>query len=219
MNMARIRVILASISISILLILLLNGLMTISEPGISPIGIRNITNATQYTILNPNSSVALSYHEYLDETASVIAFILEETPPGGTDTFTVGDHVPGGYEGYAIISSDMPISITIDTGPADFLEAGFEAGPVIGSAPQTVVFTNTSSGHDTSLWSFGDGMTSPLPSPTHTYTMPGSYTATLTVSLTGCFLNQPHYNPTASAVIQIKGFPESDVFMPAVLAP
>jgi hypothetical protein len=49
--------------------------------------------------------------------------------------------------------------------------------------------------------------------------MPGSYTATLTVSLTGCFLNQPHFNPTASAVIQIEGFPEYDVFMPAVLAP
>ena len=33
-----------------------------------------------------------------------------------------------------------------------------------------------------SLWDFGDGMTSTLPSPTHTYTATGVYTVALTVS-------------------------------------
>jgi PKD repeat protein len=45
-----------------------------------------------------------------------------------------------------------------------------------------VVFTNTSTGdYDTSLWGFGDGSTSTLESPTHTYTMIGAHPVTLTV--------------------------------------
>ena len=47
----------------------------------------------------------------------------------------------------------------------------------------TVNFTNTSSGTVTNyLWTFGDGGTSSLQSPSHTYTSAGTYTVTLTVS-------------------------------------
>jgi PKD repeat protein len=46
--------------------------------------------------------------------------------------------------------------------------------------------TNTSTGeYDTSLWLFGDGVTSTLTSPTHTYVAVGSYTVTLTVDGSG----------------------------------
>jgi PKD repeat protein len=49
--------------------------------------------------------------------------------------------------------------------------------------PLTVTFTNTSTGdYTSSLWDFGDGITSTLTSPTHTYTAAGGYTVTLTVS-------------------------------------
>jgi PKD repeat protein len=62
-------------------------------------------------------------------------------------------------------------------------EAEFTATPTSGVAPLTVVFTNSSTGdYDTSLWLFGDGMTSTLPSPTYIYPAAGSYTVTLTVS-------------------------------------
>jgi hypothetical protein len=62
------------------------------------------------------------------------------------------------------------------------VEADFVARPTDGPPPLTVVFTNTSTGdHDTSLWLFGDGITSTLPGPTHTYTAVGAYTVTLTV--------------------------------------
>jgi hypothetical protein len=62
-------------------------------------------------------------------------------------------------------------------------EADFVGGPTVGPPPLTVVFTNTSTGdYDTSLWLFGDGVTSTVPSPTHTYTAVGAYTVTLTVA-------------------------------------
>lgn len=52
-----------------------------------------------------------------------------------------------------------------------------------GSSFANVSFTDTSSGHpDTWLWNFGDGNTSTLRDPAHSYDTPGSYTVTLTAS-------------------------------------
>lgn len=62
-------------------------------------------------------------------------------------------------------------------------QANFTATPVTGIAPFTVTFTNIATGdYDTTLWDFGDGITSTLSSPTHTYTIPGVYTSTFTVA-------------------------------------
>ena len=57
------------------------------------------------------------------------------------------------------------------------------------SLPVTISFTNTSSGSGTLsyLWDFGDGFTSTLQNPTHTYVTQGSFTVSLRVSSsTGC---------------------------------
>jgi len=63
------------------------------------------------------------------------------------------------------------------------VQAAFTASPTSGVEPLTVGFTNTSSGdYVDSLWAFGDGVTSTLQSPTHTYTTVAVYTVTLTVS-------------------------------------
>jgi PKD repeat protein len=60
--------------------------------------------------------------------------------------------------------------------------ADFEATPTSGIAPVTVQFTDRSTGDPTQwLWNFGDGTTSPLRNPSHTYKNPGAYTVTLTV--------------------------------------
>jgi PKD repeat protein len=58
--------------------------------------------------------------------------------------------------------------------------------PINGGAPLVVTFTDTSTGSPTSwAWTFGDGGTSTLPSPQRTYSAPGTYNVTLTVTNAG----------------------------------
>ncbi len=60
--------------------------------------------------------------------------------------------------------------------------AAFSASPTSGYRPMEVDFTDHSSGSPTSWsWEFGDGATSTLQNPSHTYTELGSYTVTLTI--------------------------------------
>ncbi len=61
--------------------------------------------------------------------------------------------------------------------------AAFTASPVTGTVPLTVTFTNQSSPTQTLtsyLWAFGDGSTSAITNPEHTYTATGYYTVALT---------------------------------------
>jgi RHS repeat-associated protein/uncharacterized repeat protein (TIGR01451 family) len=70
---------------------------------------------------------------------------------------------------------------TVSAGPL----AGFSAAPLTGTVPLTVTFTEQSSGWiDSTLWDYGDGITSTTSAFTHThiYTQAGTYTVTLTVS-------------------------------------
>lgn len=70
-------------------------------------------------------------------------------------------------------------SLSIRVGP----EARFEANPVIGTVPHTVTFKDTSVGEITSWdWNFGDGFSSTLPNPIHTYSDSGVYSVSLAVT-------------------------------------
>lgn len=60
------------------------------------------------------------------------------------------------------------------------LKAEFSASPKLGLAPLQVAFANLSTGASSCLWDFGDGSTSALDAPTHTYGSPGMYTVSLT---------------------------------------
>lgn len=69
------------------------------------------------------------------------------------------------------------IQTTLGTLPGT---TSFSASATSGAAPLEISFTDTSSGLPTAwLWDFGDGTTSDLQNPTHTYTDPGTFTVAL----------------------------------------
>ncbi|GAB4378145.1 MAG: hypothetical protein Kow0075_07710 [Salibacteraceae bacterium] len=68
---------------------------------------------------------------------------------------------------------------------ANYVDADFEASNTKGcTLPFTVDFNDLSSNATTYLWDFGDGNTSTVSSPSHTYTQAGVYTVKLKVSST-----------------------------------
>jgi PKD repeat protein len=73
--------------------------------------------------------------------------------------------------------------VTITGGPSLHLVAGFSAGPVQGTAPLKVHFTDQSTGNPTFCnYDFGDGVNMTRRNPDHIYRNPGTYTVTLTVT-------------------------------------
>lgn len=76
----------------------------------------------------------------------------------------------------------IPVEVK-DADPLKPPAADFTASPLVGDPPLTVTFRDLSYGKvDSWLWSFGDGSTSTLPNPVHTYFVPGSYTVSLLVT-------------------------------------
>ena len=75
---------------------------------------------------------------------------------------------------------------TTSAASSSTLAAFFDASPRTGSAPLSVVFSDSSTGSPTSwTWDFGDYSSSTEQNPVHSYTSPGTYTVTLTVNKTG----------------------------------
>ena len=73
------------------------------------------------------------------------------------------------------------VVITVTTQPV----ANFDATPTTGQAPLLVKFSDTSTNSPTIWnWNFGDGTSSSVQNPTHTFNA-GSYTVTLTASNSG----------------------------------
>jgi PKD repeat protein len=93
---------------------------------------------------------------------------LTVSGPGGTDTLTRFHYI------------HVEPATTV---PA--LTAQFTASPTSGSAPLTVQFTDlstTTGSIDTWAWNFGDSSTATDQDPSHTYSLAGTYSVTLTVT-------------------------------------
>lgn len=107
--------------------------------------------------------------------------------PGGQHTplctgFLAIEDVIVDAAGTLYVSEDGSGTVIAIEPPVLALQADFDAAPRTGIAPLAVVFTNTSRGsYQARLWEFGDGQTSVLEHPTHTYPSPGSYSVSLTV--------------------------------------
>jgi PKD repeat protein len=89
----------------------------------------------------------------------------------------------GAFTDSVVFASNGGVSTNAVTGSADVAPtAGFTASPTNGAAPLVVNFTDASSGTVTSrVWAFGDGGTSTLASPSHSYTDAGTFSVSLTV--------------------------------------
>jgi PKD repeat protein len=99
-----------------------------------------------------------------------------QSPGNYTATLTVTDN------GGAIGSSTVAISAVSNQPPS----ATASATPTSGTAPLLVTFTGTGTDSDGTIasyaWTFGDGGTSALQNPTHSFASAGSFTASLTVT-------------------------------------
>lgn len=157
----------------------------------SSIQLKSATAAFNESTLNWNSRPSLG--------AAVMAERNLAGLSGTSFTMAVTDIVGNGNYRYAVVpKSTATLAMTLasddDTTPAHrpvlnvtyhlpSVRAWFQATPSGGGAPLAVTFTDASDGAITGWsWNFGDGATSTTQSPTHTYTSPGIYWATLTVS-------------------------------------
>ncbi len=94
-----------------------------------------------------------------------------------TGTYTVSLTVTGSS------GSDTEIKINYIEVTETPLVANFTGSPTSGYRPLTVQFTDTSSGIINSrAWNFGDGWTSSVQNPSHTYIDEGIYTVSLSVT-------------------------------------
>lgn len=88
------------------------------------------------------------------------------------------DPVPG-LAGRCVSGGRLNLARALDPS----VNAQFTTGPLSGGAPLKVHFTNSVSGIPVGWkWNFGDGTMSAEPNPTHIYSFPGTYAASLTVT-------------------------------------
>ena len=80
-----------------------------------------------------------------------------------------------------VIVNLLSKTVTVET-PSEMPFASFTATPTSGEVPLEVTFIDESENAVEYHWEFGDGETSTQTSPTHTYTQPGMYNVTLTVT-------------------------------------
>lgn len=90
----------------------------------------------------------------------------------------VAGAIGGGYDQDGFMIDDFEVLATDAT-------AEFTADRTVVAANGSIQFQYTSNGAETFAWDFGDGNTSDLENPTHSYTLPGDYTVALTVTAGG----------------------------------
>ena len=108
----------------------------------------------------------------------IVAYIRFQTQQVTTTLISFNQVILSDPNGQPI--SNMVSDLWLIVSPP-LLEVDYSAMPTTGIAPFDVQFTNLTSGTVSSwLWAFGDGLTSTLQHPLHTYTAPGIYTVSLT---------------------------------------
>ena len=155
----------------------IEALMTINPPTVNFSGFpQSGPPPLNVTFSNSTMDAAVYLWNFGDGITATLAAPSHTYTQSGVYTVAL---TASGAGGSAILTRTHYITVT----PG--LVAGFSAFPLSGPAPLLVQFLDNSSGAESYLWTFGDTMTSTQASPTHTYTAPGVYTVTQTVSSSG----------------------------------
>lgn len=162
----------------------------------------SLSQSVDLTNVSHITCETISYCSEPGETALSV-LIDDETllDLSGEEDWTAHDIPISGYTGYHTLKFLGPVSPTgsslfgmvryvsaigSDLPPAPV--AAFTGYPTSGVAPLEVIFTDESTNIPTEwLWSFGDGYLSAVKNPSHTYTIPGTYTVTLKATNSGGF--------------------------------
>ncbi len=100
------------------------------------------------------------------------------------DVYTIGCNQS--YVGQTITTTNAVVNLLICVGSGPSCSASFSSLPDT-SNPKLIHFTDNSTGNPTAwTWNFGDGTTSNLQNPSHTYATNGSYTVSLSISSANC---------------------------------
>lgn len=165
--------------------------ITINTPGTYSVTSSNLcgTDNEQIIITNgttPNVSIIgdsiLCNNQSISLTASGTGNLLWSN---GSQNQNININSGGQY--YVIATNNCGSDTAYHTIQNYSLNASFSSDYVYGSdVPAIINFTNTSSNAVTYTWSFGDGNSSFIEHPSHTYTTNGEYTVLLTASNQYC---------------------------------
>lgn len=159
--------------------------------------LENVSFSTHYELFNPSTTVSVtSVHLFYGENGEIVGSPAFLTGPEQYTLVNVADHTQAGYSGDVVISADSPFTVSL----IPFPTANFSIENV---NDLTVTYTNYSEGYDHILWEFGDGITSTVDAPVHTFESPGEYTTTITVTKLNCSVSIPECVSEYSDVFEL----------------
>jgi PKD repeat protein len=142
--------------------------------------------------LGSNSNVMNGLLVHIGPSAVGGTDLLDMTPDGSTSNATFGDAALTVGNTYTDISNGLAVTPVVINGSTLTVNIQYGVAPPISSftfapaspkAGQAVSFSDTSTGEPSSFsWDFGDGATSTLENPIHSYSAAGSYSVSLVVS-------------------------------------
>src|SRR5215831_6596735 len=174
------------------------GTYTVRLTAIGPGGNNTVTKTNYITVTGPRPVARFSVSPSSGQVPLAVTFSDASTGgvtgwvwhfgDGTSSTLQSPTHTystPGTYTAQLTVTGPNGSTTTTSTitAAAPPLAANFSANPTTGPAPIAVTFSDTSTGSIMAWrWNFGDGTSSALQSPTHTYSTPGTYTVQLTVT-------------------------------------